>query len=123
MTPLRLVLAGACVLASLSTTRAETPGPVVAENAASSSATTQPATGSERPPRVTLDEITIEGEIDVPQVLFIGARDHLRPTASLHALYLIDVDSLARMRPPVGPLAPPPVDAPPTRHPESQQEK
>jgi len=36
----------------------------------------------------TLDEITIEGELDVPQVLFITARDRQRYFDHLHRAYL-----------------------------------
>lgn len=45
---------------------------------------------------MTLDAITIEGEIDVPQVLFITARDHFRDTDFLHHLYLADLAVLGR---------------------------
>lgn len=44
---------------------------------------------------MTLDAITIEGEIDVPQVLFITARDHLRQIDPLHRLYLAPPAALA----------------------------
>jgi len=42
-----------------------------------------------KPDRVrTLDAITIEGEIDLPQVLFITARDQHRFRDNLHRRYL-----------------------------------
>lgn len=44
---------------------------------------------------MTLEAITIEGEIDVPQVLFITARDHLRQIDPLHRLYLAPPAALA----------------------------
>ena len=36
----------------------------------------------------TLDEINIEGEVDMPQVLFITARERFRTDDKLHRLYL-----------------------------------
>lgn len=44
----------------------------------------------------TLDEITIEGEIAVPQVLFITARDRQRYRDFLHRHYLKTALELAR---------------------------
>lgn len=46
---------------------------------------------------MTLDDIMIEGEIDVPQVLFITSRDHLRRSDLLHHLYLTDAAALASL--------------------------
>ena len=66
---------------------------------------------------VMLDEITIEGEIDVPRVLFISARDHLRTVEPLTALYLIDPIDLGRRAPELGRLTPPSV----TLRPEDEQ--
>ena len=44
----------------------------------------------------TLDEITIEGEIEVPQVLFITVRDRGRYHDHLHRLYLLSSLGLVR---------------------------
>jgi len=44
----------------------------------------------------TLDEITIEGEIAVPQVLFITARDRQRYHDFLHRQYLMTARELGR---------------------------
>ncbi len=53
---------------------------------------TPPASSPPKPTRSkgirTLDEITIEGEIAVPQVLFIMARERQRYHDRLHLLYL-----------------------------------
>ena len=35
-----------------------------------------------------LDDITIEGEVDIPRVLFIESREHLRDQDFLHHLFL-----------------------------------
>ena len=45
---------------------------------------------------MTLDAITIEGEIDVPQVLFITARDQFRNTDFLHRLFLANVQAIGQ---------------------------
>jgi len=66
---------------------------------------------------VVLDEITIEGEVDVPRVLFISARDHLRTVEPLTALYLIDPIELGRRAPELGRLTPPSA----TSRPEDEQ--
>jgi hypothetical protein len=47
----------------------------------------------------TLDEITIEGEVAVPQVLFITARDRPRYEDRLHRRYLRGSLDLARTTP------------------------
>jgi hypothetical protein len=47
----------------------------------------------------TLDEITIEGEIAAPQVLFITARDRARYFDPNHRLYLKSCTALGREAP------------------------
>ncbi len=54
---------------------------------------------------VVLDEITIEGEIDVPRVLFISARDHLRRVEPMTGFYLTDPIDLGHRAPRLGRLA------------------
>lgn len=49
--------------------------------------------------QLRLDEITIEGEVDVPRVLFIESRDRLRRAGFLHHLFLPDVAELGREAP------------------------
>jgi hypothetical protein len=56
-------------------------------------------TDDSRPADVRLDEITIEGEVDVPRVLFIESRDRLRDADFLHHSYLSDVARLGRQAP------------------------
>lgn len=42
----------------------------------------------------TLDEISIEGEVAMPQVLFITAREPYRFEDTAHRLYLVDSDQV-----------------------------
>ena len=72
-----------------------------------SAASVVPATAELR-----LDDITIEGEIDVPQVLFITARESRRGGDFLHRFYLIDVVRLGRETPAGGLLLPDPTPTP-----------
>lgn len=96
-----------------STSMAATPESVVAQNSPSSNAAVETTAGPENPSRsardgaMTLDAITIEGAVDVPQVLFISARDHLRDTPSKHHLYWIDAVATVLDRPTYGPVRPP----------------
>ena len=61
---------------------------------------TSPATKAPKKPQGKeirmLDEITIEGEIEIPQVLFITARDRDRYHDHLHRMYLWSSTDLAR---------------------------
>lgn len=66
---------------------------------------------------VVLDEITIEGDIDVPRVLFISARDHLRRIEPMTGFYLIDPIELGHRAPQLGLLAIPTT----TRRPDEEQ--
>lgn len=117
----RLAVCGRCLtaVALLALTACWTLAPVDAagatpdstpavENARSAERTTAPARddgGSRASSRVerdddsamTLDDIMIEGEIDVPQVLFITSRDHLRRSDLLHHLYLADAATVASL--------------------------
>lgn len=49
----------------------------------------------ENTPR-TLDEINIEGEVDMPQVLFITARERFRTDDKLHRRYLKSCAQIGR---------------------------
>jgi hypothetical protein len=71
---------------------------------------------------VVLDEITIEGEIDVPRVLFISARDHLRRIEPMTRFYLIDPIALGHRAPRLGRLAIPTVTPRPDEE-QPQQER
>jgi hypothetical protein len=44
----------------------------------------------------TLDAITIEGELDMPQVLFISARDQYRYMDHLHRRYQLDCATIGK---------------------------
>jgi len=60
------------------------------------------ATGSPTPAKDTvrtLEAITIEGEIDLPQVLFITARDQHRFRDGLHRRYLKSCATIGRETP------------------------
>lgn len=95
-------------LAPVDTAGANPAADPAVENARSASRTAAPARNdggsraSSRDSRgddsaMTLDDIMIEGEIDVPQVLFITSRDHLRRSDLLHHLYLTDAAALASL--------------------------
>lgn len=103
------MMRGACalgiVLAVLLTGRAEADGdrktvekaPVAVRDAEPRSDASPPSTRAPRPEAVTLDAITIEGDIDVPQVLFITSRDRRDAPESLHELYFVDLAELGRL--------------------------
>ncbi len=69
-----------------------------ASRADSTAAGRVPARAKASGPR-TLDEVHIEGEIPVPQVLFITARDQRRFMESRHRRYLRSSLELARSTP------------------------
>jgi hypothetical protein len=87
------------VQAAPSSRKASKPAPAEATSAArSGSPSTAPGASGRRSgkgPR-TLDEITIEGEIAVPQVLFITARERRHYRDFLHRNYLKDSRDLCR---------------------------
>ena len=85
----------------------------------SESAETAPTASSDE--RMTLDAITIEGEIDVPRVLFLTARDHLGTLAPLHDLYRTEATATVLALPMHGP-ARPPADAPASQDDPTQRE-
>lgn len=115
-------------LAFAASATAATPESVVAESAPPSPAASETAVDSEAPSSrkasrsaMTLDEITIEGDIDVPQVLFITARDHLRVARPQHAIYWADAVATVLARPAIGPVRPPVGDSS-TQTPAPQRE-
>lgn len=107
---------GIFFLALGTTSMAAAPESFVAQNSPPSDAAVETTAGPETPSTdaregaMTLDAITIEGAVDVPQVLFISARDHLRDTPSKHQLYWTNAVALVLDRPTYGPVRPP-VDA------------
>ncbi len=47
----------------------------------------------------TLEDITIEGTVDVPEVLFISGRDQVRFPSTMHRTYLTSAAELASRAP------------------------
>jgi len=95
MTPRLRIAAVLMIAASLATTSARAQAPAKPRSAthAASSTRTSRAAGTATPTRAaepsrTLQDIHIEGEIPVPQVLFITARDQRRFMDLQHRRYL-----------------------------------
>ena len=72
MKTLTIIIALLCICTTPSAAASATKKP------ASTKKTSAPKAGAVAPVSRTLDAIRIEGEIDVPQVLFITARDYRR---------------------------------------------
>ena len=81
--------------AAVENARTDTSASAPAREVEGSRASSRSDRGDDSDRGVTLDAITIEGEIDVPQVLFITSRDHLRGGDLLHRVYLADPVGLA----------------------------
>lgn len=64
--------------------------------ALSSPALGQTESEKKKPAPRTLDEINIEGEVDMPQVLFITARERFRTDDKLHRRYLKSCAQIGR---------------------------
>ena len=71
---------------------------LVVSGALAGAASVPPAFAATDVPR-TLDEISIEGEVVMPQVLFITAREPYRFVDTAHRLYLIDAEELREFVP------------------------
>ena len=78
----------ACLVLAVASAGAAEPAPASTASSVTAKTGERPASSGRRIAERTLDAITIEGEIAVPQVLFITSREQPRYNDQLHRRYM-----------------------------------